>query len=128
MKRFKSKKWIIGVTTVLVCTLAPLPVTYNTSKVEAKSSISVERLSTKKKISKKKAKKIALKKVPGATIVKCQLDYDDGQWKYEIDLYKGDYEYDIEINAYSGSIIKYDKDYNDNDYDYDDDYDDDWDD
>lgn len=67
--------------------------------------------STSDTISTEKAKQIALDKVSGATIIKCKLDEDDGRWIYELELYKGNYEYELEIDAQTGTIIKYEKDY-----------------
>ena len=60
-----------------------------------------------------KAKKIALSKVPHATIVKAEFDNDDGVPLYEIEAIKGAMEYDIKIHASSGKILGFDKDYND---------------
>lgn len=57
-----------------------------------------------------KAKKIAKKKVPGATIIKCELDKDDGISVYEIEMVKGQMEYELTINAENGDIIEYDSD------------------
>lgn len=62
------------------------------------------------KITATKAKSIALKKVPGATVIKCKLDTDDGRKVYEVDLVKGNYEYDLTIDATTGKILEYDKD------------------
>ena len=64
-------------------------------------------------ISMTKAKKIALSKVPHATIVKAEFDNDDGVPLYEIEAIKGAMEYDIKIHASSGKILGFDKDYND---------------
>ncbi len=44
-----------------------------------------------------------------ASLVKAKLDYDDGIQKYEIEFYAGNYEYDYEINAADGSILKHEK-------------------
>ena len=61
-----------------------------------------------------RAKEIALAKAPsGVTVVKCQLDFDDGRYVYEIEMRSGRTEYDCEINASTGSIIKWDVDYDD---------------
>lgn len=75
----------------------------------------------------KKAKEIALKKVPGATVVKVEFDRDDddGVPVYEVELIKGQFEYEIEIHARTGKILDFDKDYRD-DYEEDDDYYDDY--
>ena len=75
-----------------------------------------------------KAKSIMLSKVPGATIRGFHLDYDRTP-EYEAELIKGDFEYEISIDARTGAIRefskerieKYDDDMYDDDY-YDDDY------
>lgn len=65
-------------------------------------------------ISEAKAKEIALAKAPsGVTVVKCQLDFDDGRYVYEIEMRSGRTEYDCEINASTGAIINWDVDYDD---------------
>lgn len=60
-----------------------------------------------------KAKEIALAKVPGATVVKAEFDKDDGVPIYEVELVKGPYEYDFEIHAKTGKILKQEQDWND---------------
>ena len=69
---------------------------------------------TTKKITKAKAKSIALKHAgvssSKATFVTTKLDYEDGQQVYEIEFYSGNTEYDYEILASNGKIISYDKD------------------
>lgn len=57
-------------------------------------------------ISADKAKHIALSKVGGGTVVEFELDDDE----YEVKIHHNGYEYDIEINAYTGAIIDFDKD------------------
>jgi len=84
-----------------------------------------------------RAKQIMLSKVPGATFRSFYLDYDDGRAEYEAELVKGNYEYDITVDARTGAIRDFSKDYiekydddryDDDRYDHDDDYDDRWDD
>lgn len=60
-----------------------------------------------------KAKKIAQKKAPKATIVKVEFDKDDGVPVYEVNMIEGKYEYDVEIHARSGKIIKFEKELED---------------
>lgn len=60
----------------------------------------------KVKVSRAEAKAIALKKVPNAKVVKIELD--DG--KYEVELVKGNYEYELEISAKTGKILDYERD------------------
>lgn len=61
-------------------------------------------------ISKEKAEKIALTEVPGATVVKSKLDTDDGVTIWDVELVKGRYEYEFEIDAKTGRILDYDVD------------------
>ena len=65
-------------------------------------------------IGEEEAKKIALERVDGAVaddMKQFDLDYDDGMWVYEGEIYKGDYEYEFEINAGNGDIISWEKDH-----------------
>ncbi len=62
-------------------------------------------------IGEEKAKEIALKKANVTTesviFDKVELEHDDGVWRYEVDFKKNTTEYDAEINAIDGSIIKW---------------------
>ena len=70
--------------------------------------------SSDKVISAEKAKSIALNRAPsGSTVVKCQLDRDDGRTIYEVELRNGRMEYDCDIDAVSGQILKWESDYDD---------------
>ena len=64
-------------------------------------------------ISTDKAKEIALQHadVDAASIsgFRCELDMDDGVALYEIEFYANGFEYDYEINAATGSIVKSEK-------------------
>lgn len=60
-----------------------------------------------------KAKEIAQDRAPGAQIVKCQLDRDDGQYVYEIELREGRTEYECDIDAATGTVLKWDVDTDD---------------
>lgn len=60
-----------------------------------------------------KAKTIAQKKVPGATIVKAKRDTDDGIKVYEVELVKDMYEYEVKIDAKTGKILEFEKDFDD---------------
>lgn len=72
---------------------------------------------TSKFIGEAKAKEIALKKAnltsDGVTFDKVELDHDDGVWQYEVEFRKDGHEYDADIRATDGEIIKWDEDYND---------------
>ena len=64
-------------------------------------------------ITPEKAQEIAMNKVGTGTLIKCELDYDDDtrKYKYEIEIRDGRVEYDLEIDATSGDIIKYEQDH-----------------
>lgn len=60
-----------------------------------------------------KAKQIAMAQAPGATVRKCELDFDDGRVKYEVELRNGFWEYDVDVDANTGAILDFDMDYDD---------------
>lgn len=80
---------------------------------EWKISSSGSSASAGKDIGLEKAKAIAQKKAPGATIVKAKLDTDDGIKVYEVELVGGMYEYEVKIDAKTGKILEFDKDIDD---------------
>ena len=47
------------------------------------------------------------------TRLKCELDRDHGSYKYEIEFNVGRTEYEYEVDAYSGAILKAEQDYDD---------------
>lgn len=57
-----------------------------------------------------KAKEIALQRVPGASVIRATLDFDDGREVYEVDLVKGYTEYELKIDANTGEILEMDMD------------------
>ena len=97
------------------------------------------------RLTKDEAKKIALDKAgvtaAEATFTKARLDYDDGREEYEFEFFANGREFDIDVDADSGRVVKFDveRSYRDFDdryerdfddyYDFDDRYDyydDDW--
>ncbi len=66
-------------------------------------------------IGKTRAKQIALEKAgvsaSKAEFTKVTLDYDDGIRVYDVEFYAGDFEYELEINARTGAVLDYDKDF-----------------
>lgn len=74
---------------------------------------------TQKLLTKDQAISIALKQVKG-TVTDVELDDDDGRKQYEIEIKDGIYEYDFEIDAVSGEVLKFDKERDDDDDQYDD--------
>ena len=63
------------------------------------------------KISLEEAKQIALAKVPGATenSLSIHLDFDDGYWQYEGDIWHDRMEYEFDIDANTGNILKWEQ-------------------
>ncbi|MGM9531177.1 PepSY domain-containing protein, partial [Intestinibacter sp.] len=59
------------------------------------------------------------------TLVDFEFDMDDGRAEYEGELVGNNIEYDIVLDAITGDIIEFEKDYDDDRGDYDRDYDDD---
>lgn len=61
-------------------------------------------------IGEEKARQIALLKVPGASITKFELDIDDDDpAKYEGEMKKDNMEYEFEIDAVTGTILKWEE-------------------
>lgn len=46
-----------------------------------------------------------------AGYVKCELDEDDGRWIYELEFRVGSVEYDYEVDASSGAVVKAEQDH-----------------
>nr|MCR5335413.1 PepSY domain-containing protein [Synergistes sp.] len=64
-------------------------------------------------ISAAEAKRIALSKVPGATerdIVKFDTDFEHGRKVYECDIIYGGRKYDVDVDAVTGKITKWEAD------------------
>ena len=68
-------------------------------------------------IGEERAKEIALEKAglkeSEVTLIKVKLDRDDGRYVYEIEFRRGLTEYEAEINAEDGRILKFEKDFDD---------------
>ena len=97
----------------------PVNNTANTNKTTNQNTASTVNTTNGNYISADEAKNIALNhagvSAANANWYKSELDYDDGRAKYEIEFTSGGYEYDYEINASSGEIIKSQKE-KDDDY------------
>lgn len=63
-------------------------------------------------ISDEKAREVALGRAPAGTqVIKCKLDRDDGRYVYEVELRNGRTEYECDVNAVTGVILKWEVDY-----------------
>ncbi|MBE6824851.1 MAG: hypothetical protein E7513_05840 [Ruminococcaceae bacterium] len=88
-----------------------------TAQAEAETVAETKAKTADEKISEEKAKEIALThaslKESEVKALFVELDFDDGVLRYEVDFKHGGYEYDYDIDAKSGTILSYDKDYDD---------------
>ena len=82
------------------------------------------------RLTKDEAKKISLDKAgvtaAEATFTKARLDYDDGREEYEFEFFANGKEFDIDVDADTGRVVKFDveRSYRDFDDRYEHDYDD----
>jgi uncharacterized membrane protein YkoI len=63
-------------------------------------------------LTKDQAIAIAMKQAKG-TVTDFELDNDDGRQVYEIEIEDGTYEYDFDIDAFTGEVLKFEKDRDD---------------
>ncbi len=87
-------------------TQAPTTVAPTTKATQAPTTAAT----TSGLITKDRAIAIALEKVPGATrnhIDDIEFDWDDGRPEWEIEIEYNGYEYEIEIDGYSGRILDF---------------------
>ena len=82
------------------------------------------------RLTKDEAKQIALKEAgvtaAEATFTKARLEYDDGREEYEFEFFANGKEFDVDVDANTGRVVKFDVECNGRDYyeyDYDDRYD-----
>ena len=78
-------------------------------KLDDKANASTDTNVSENQISKAEAIKIA-NTVATGTVVKVELDEDDGHLSYDIELRDGNIEYDVEVDAYTGQVIEFDRD------------------
>ena len=60
-------------------------------------------------LTKDQAIAIAMKQATG-TVTDFELDDDDGRKVYEIEIENGTYEYEFDIDAFTGEVLKFEKD------------------
>ena len=78
----------------------------DSKKVESKASNEL--------IGIEKAKAVALEQVDGI-VESVELEKDDGQTYYEVDIDKGNKDFDIDVDAYTAKIIRIDESHDDDD-------------
>lgn len=94
----------------------PAKQTNTTTAAKSSSNSSKSNTSSKQTlIGNARAKEIALAKTGGGTIVEFELDWDDGRPEYEIEIKRNGVEYELEIHGYTGKILEYEVD-DDDDY------------
>lgn len=79
------------------------------------SSNQSDNTSSNIKISQSEAKEIALAKVGGGEIIKCELDDDDGKEVYEIEIIYNNREYSMKVGIFDSLITDYETDEIDDD-------------
>jgi uncharacterized membrane protein YkoI len=96
-----KKKWMLipaiaGVVAVGSVAMADDAVPSNSQKAE--NLITLE-----------EAKQIAVDKVKNGKVTEIELDKDDGYYHFDVDLKDEMYEYDLEVDAFTGEITKFEK-------------------
>ena len=81
------------------------------SEIAAQTQTSYSSIAT---ITYERAKEIALAKVGGGTVKEIELDYEHGVLVYEVEIKYNDAEYDVDIDAATGEIVKYKSEYSTN--------------
>lgn len=104
-----NRKLMVGVLTLALAVGGFIGVnTWGTS--EAASEFSKSRTSSNAMISIAEAKQIALAQVYGGGWVESvELERDDGKVYYEVEIEAKDWEYEIEVDAYTGKILDIEK-------------------
>lgn len=67
------------------------------------------------KLTAAQASSIALKQVGGGRVTKVELDHDDGRYVYEVELRTDQGEADVDVDADTGKVLKFDQDFDDED-------------
>ncbi|AOV08977.1 PepSY domain-containing protein [Sporosarcina ureilytica] len=77
-----------------------------------KAESTVEKIQSKSKLTVEEAIAIARQHASG-TVKEIELDNDDGRLYYEIEMKDGKYEYELDIDAYTGDVLDFEKDLED---------------
>ncbi len=93
------------------------PPAHQTPDAQPEATSSQASPSTPTLIGEDKAKEIALKHAgiieDGVRFNRIELDRDDGILVYEVEFFQDRTEYDAEINAEDGTVLSFEKDYQD---------------
>lgn len=74
------------------------------------SSLSTSTQSSTSEIISSKAQSIALARVGGGIVTKCKTDYEHRRLVYEVEIRYNGWEYEIDIDAATGEVVKYETD------------------
>ena len=104
-----------------ICEAAGLKVDYDSATYTAVLTTQDQYMAstpgTSNYITAEQAKSAALKhagvNASDAIFVKAGLDWDDGKVHYEVEFYAGNTEYDYDIDAVSGAVLSYDREWDD---------------
>lgn len=106
MKKLKlfllSSAFTLSLSCVLCAAPTPSSITQAMPIINGKPVISLE-----------KARKIALQKVPNGLITHIELDRENGKYIYDIEILKDQYEYELKLDAFTGTGISLLKDIED---------------
>ncbi len=108
-----GKKFVVGAIalSMLASAAAFTPAnTYAADKAKESKTVTAQ-ATTKAKVSWSKAKSIFKKRLPGGILKYMRLTYDDGRRVYKGKGVKGKYVYSFEINANTGRIVDWERDY-----------------
>lgn len=109
---------VMSVTSIISCSSKPITDTSQANdagKLTSETNPNVTGLSADSApITAEKAKEIALSHAGIAaadtTLIRAELDRDDGRQVYEVEFYSGNTEYDYDIDSTTGEVVSVDKD------------------
>lgn len=112
MKRKIGLMVLTGVMLIGGCTKAP-KVPPTTQVPETVQNVEVKNAGAEEQtmIDEEQAKTVALGQVPNGTIVEISQDLNDLRPNYEFTIQEENYEYEIEVDAYTGMVTKIDQDF-----------------
>lgn len=104
---------LVAVAALTVCVHAAASTTTD-KKATPSDVVTTAEATQASRITEDDAKRIALDRVglkeKDVTFLNAKLDYDDGQYYYDVEFYHDIDEYDFEIDAYTGKVLEFDYD------------------